>query len=181
MKVAVGELIENRVIVWDRDDARRLYSMGFYGKPLGISKPKGISFDAPLVLDLLEAYHLVKEELLRVVDRSGRTIDPDGLKKRCSKEYSYFEEKFRVYEELRRAGFIVSAGMKFGSDFAVYEKGPGIDHAPFLVHVLRPEHKITANYVVLAGRLATTVRKQFVLAIANKRRSDSLVFEWWRL
>ena len=35
-----SELIENRIIVWSIEDSRKLFSQGYYGKPIGIPKPK---------------------------------------------------------------------------------------------------------------------------------------------
>ena len=87
-----------------------------------------------------------------------------------------------VYNELRRLGYIVTPGIKFGSDFAVYEHGPGIDHAPYIIQVMIPESELSATGIVLAGRLATTVRKKFLIAIADDRRKqvEFLSFDWWR-
>ena len=50
-----GYLVENRIVVWNIDSSRRLYSRGYFGKPMGIPKPKGIEFESPLVLDLIES------------------------------------------------------------------------------------------------------------------------------
>ena len=93
-----------------------------------------------------------------------------------------FKEKFMVYWELRKAGFVVSPGVKFGCDFAVYERGPGIDHAPFLVEVMKPHDLISATSVVLSGRLATTVRKQFIIGVADREKNtvNFVSFDWWR-
>ncbi|HEX5519274.1 MAG TPA: tRNA-intron lyase, partial [Candidatus Nitrosocosmicus sp.] len=72
--------------------------------------------------------------------------------------------------------------IKFGCDFAVYIQGPGIDHAPYLVKVLEPFESISGTDIVLAGRLATTVKKQFILAIVYIE--DKLIkfvgFDWWK-
>jgi tRNA intron endonuclease, N-terminal domain. len=38
-----GMLVESRIIIWDIDDSRSIFSLGYYGKPLGIYKPKGIN------------------------------------------------------------------------------------------------------------------------------------------
>ncbi|HET6715933.1 MAG TPA: tRNA-intron lyase, partial [Nitrososphaeraceae archaeon] len=86
------------------------------------------------------------------------------------------------FKKLRDGGYIVSPGIKFGCDFAVYEHGPGIDHAPYLVQVVDNQQDITATGIVLAGRLATTVKKQFILAITSMkpRRVYFLSFDWWR-
>ena len=77
---------------------------------------------------------------------------------------------------------MVSPGIKFGCDFAVYIKGPGIDHAPYLVQVMKSADKITATGVVLAGRLATTVKKKFIIAVVEKEtlKIDFISFDWWR-
>jgi len=177
---ARGVLLGDRVVVWDIDDARRLFSRGFFGKPLGVPKPKDAEFNEPLILDLVEAYYLFEEGSLELSDGGGRRIKRADLRRRCEAIDQYFREKYRVYRDLRNSGYVVSAGIKFGSDFAVYERGPGIDHAPFLVHVLRSGDPVTANYIILAGRLATAVRKKFVLAVVGRRSTKYLAFEWWR-
>ena len=86
-----------------------------------------------------------------------------------------------AYEDLRNKGLIVTPGIRFGSDFAIYEHGPGIDHAPFIVTVKKQEDTMGPFEVVLAGRLATTVRKQFTIAVPKHRqKSDYLVFRWFK-
>jgi len=46
----------------------------------------------------------------------------------------------------------------------VYEYGPGLDHAPFLIHVYRAGASITPTEIVRAGRLAASVKKKFIVA-----------------
>ena len=106
----------------------------------------------------------------------------DLILKECKKQYVNFEVKYKVFESLRDKGYVVTPGIKFGCDFAVYIHGPGIDHAPFLVKVLIYNEKLTSIDIVLAGRLATTVKKQFVLAIVIQiDHSIKFVgFDWWR-
>lgn len=179
MKRILGELVENRVIVWNVEDSRELYGEGFYGKPLGIAKPKGKDFDVPLILDLIEAYYLAKNGQLTVL-KSGRKVRLEQLKEKCMYEYDGFKEKFSVYMHLRDLGYVVTPGIKFGCDFAVYKHGPGIDHAPYLIQVMKPDDDITATYMVLSGRLATTVRKQFLIASVKRKGISYLAFDWWR-
>ncbi|MDG6933854.1 MAG: tRNA-intron lyase [Nitrososphaerota archaeon] len=179
MKPVYGELVENRVIVWNIENSRRLYSEGYFGKPLGVAKPKGKDFDAPLILDLIEAYYLVRTKMLRV-RRAGRRVGVEQLRSKCLKEYVGFREKYTVYHHLRSLGYVVTPGIKFGCDFAVYRHGPGIDHAPFLIQVMKPSDEITATHMVLSGRLATTVRKQFLIASVSGNEPTYLAFDWWR-
>ena len=88
----------------------------------------------------------------------------------------------RVYYALRKKGYVVTTGIKFGCDFAVYEHGPGIDHAPYMVQVKKRAEQITATELVRAGRLATTVRKRFIIAVptGGPTRIDYMMFRWWK-
>ena len=80
---ARGRLFENRVVVWDIEASRHLFKDGYYGKPLGIPKPKDFEFDAPLVLDLIEAYYLMLRKAITVEDQSGRELTPKQLQDVC--------------------------------------------------------------------------------------------------
>lgn len=180
--VISGRLVENRIVIWDISDSRALFGSGYYGKPLGIPKPKGTDFDAPLVLDLIEGYYLVEKRRLQLFHIDGKQVSLNEIRKICKKQYVDFDSKYLVFQNLRNKGYIVTPGIKFGCDFAVYEQGPGIDHAPYLVRVFRATDDLTATGVVLAGRLATTVKKQFILAIpkVTERKVDYVGFDWWR-
>jgi len=113
---------------------------------------------------------------------SGKELSLKQLHGICEVSYPDFAAKFLVYKKLREAGYVVTPGIKFGSDFAVYEHGPGIDHAPYIVQVMAPDSKMTATSMVRSGRLATTVRKQFIIAIpsAEGKSIEFLRYDWWR-
>lgn len=177
----IAELIENRLVIWNLEDSKKLFSSGYFGKPIGIPKPKPNEFNAPIVLDLLEAYYLLSKNMIQVV-KNGKKVTLPKLLEICKEEYAQFAEKLLVYTKLREAGFVVTPGVKFGADFAAYERGPGLDHAPYLVRVTPPSTKINATDIVLAGRLATTVRKQFIIAIPElgKNIVSFVGFDWWR-
>jgi tRNA-intron endonuclease len=177
-----GRLVDNRIVVWDISDSRALFGDGYYGKPMGVPKPKGTDFDAPLVLDLIEGCYLVEKNKLKVKRMDGAAVPNEEIKRLCKRQYSDFDSKYIVFQDLRNRGYIVTPGIKFGCDFAVYERGPGIDHAPYLVQVFRATDELTATGVVLAGRLATTVKKQFILAIpkVKQKQVDYIGFDWWR-
>jgi tRNA-intron endonuclease, archaea type len=181
-KQVLGHLIENRIIIWDIAESRTLFSGGYYGKPIGISKPKGIDFDVPIVLDLIEGCYLGERAELSILSKSGKTVSIGRIKTLCRKQYDNFDAKYLVFKVLKDKGYVVSPGIKFGCDFAVYERGPGIDHAPFLISVYVPGTNITATSIVLSGRLATTVKKQFILACPRLRKGQVyfIGIDWWR-
>ena len=175
-----SELIENRIIVWNIEDSRSLFSQGYYGKPIGIPKPKPEEIDVPLILDLIEGLYLLENKKITIT-KSKRKVSINEMNEICKKEYHDFEKKYLVYKNFRDKGYIINPGLKFGCDFAVYEKGPGIDHAPYLIQVYNRNETISSTGIVLAGRLATTVRKQFILAIPKgKNKIDFLALDWWK-
>lgn len=181
-KKIVAELVQDNIIVWDIEDGRKLYRMGYYGKPLGISKPKSFDFNAPLILDLIEAVYLAEKGIIEVRNNE-RVMSVEELMSYGKKSYERFEEKYIVYKDLREKGFVVTPGIKFGSDFAVYKHGPGIEHAPFIVQVKLADDELSAAELIRSGRLATTVRKKFVIAIPNLQEKSVmyLTFEWWKV
>ena len=175
-----SELVENRIIVWDIEDSKKLFSEGYYGKPIGMPKPKIEEIDVPLILDLIEGLYLLENKKITIT-RLKEKINSEKMTEICKKEVHEFEKKYIVYKNFRDKGYIINPGIKFGCDFAVYEKGPGIDHAPFLIQVYNRNEPITSTGIVLAGRLATTVRKQFILAIPKgKDKVDFLALDWWK-
>jgi len=153
---------------------------GYYGKPIGIPKPKIDEINVPLILDLIEGYYLLQKSKISIY-KLKKKITENEMLQICKNEYHNFDKKFLVYKNFRDKGYIVNPGIKFGCDFTVYQKGPGIDHAPYLVQVYNTSDVISSTDVVLAGRLATTVRKQFVLAIPHgKKDVGYLALEWWK-
>jgi tRNA-intron endonuclease len=175
-----SELIDNRIIVWNVNDSKKLFNQGYYGKPIGIPKPKPDEINVPLILDLIEGYYLLEIKKITIY-KTKKQVTKRKMLEICRNEYHDFDEKYLVYKNFRDKGYIVNPGIKFGCDFAVYEKGPGIDHAPYLVQVYNRKESITSTGVVLAGRLATTVRKQFILAITNgKDKVNYLALDWWK-
>jgi len=183
-KRITAELIGTRLIVWEPNEGMSLYRMGFYGKPVGIPKPKPEQdFKAPLMLDLMEGLYLLDRKIIRVLDvKTSRPVSRKKILALANKTYKEFTLGYRAYEKLREKGLIVTPGIRFGSDFAIYEHGPGIDHAPFIVTVKKEEETMGPFEVVLAGRLATTVRKQFTIAVPKRRGKsvDFLVFRWFK-
>jgi len=175
-----SELIENRIIVWNIKDSQKLFIEGYYGKPIGISKPKPNEINVPLILDLIEGLYLLSKSKIKIY-KDKKSVTEKELLEICRKEHHNFDKKYTVYRNFRDKGYIVNPGIKFGCDFAVYQKGPGIDHAPYLVQVYNRNEPISSTDIVLAGRLATTVRKQFILAIPHGENDvDYLALDWWK-
>ena len=178
MSKPIAELLDdNRLIIWDIKQAREIYNNGFYGKPLGDPRPRE-DFEDPLLLDPVEAQYLVAKKKIKIY-KNKKNLNEKKLGKILEKNFNDFDKKYRVYEDLRDRGYVVTPGIKYGSDFAVYEDGPGIDHAPYIVQIIDSEDQLSAAEIVKAGRLAATVKKSFILAVVNEE-IRYLEFNWWR-
>jgi tRNA splicing endonuclease len=92
-----GRLVDNRIVVWDIEDSRALFGDGYYGKPLGVSKPRGSDFVAPLVLDLIEGCYLAEKGRLNIVRMDGSVVSNSEIKKICRRQYSDFDSKYGVF------------------------------------------------------------------------------------
>ena len=175
-----GEVIENRIIVWDIQESRDLFRNGYFGKPIGIPKPNPDEINVPLILDLMEGCYLLEISKIKIY-RDKKKVSLEELVKICREEYHNFDKKYLVYKDFREKKYVVNPGIKFGCDFAVYNRGPGVDHAPYLIQVYNKNDSISSTGVVLAGRLASSVKKQFILAIPSRKSSvDYLALDWWK-
>lgn len=179
-KKCTGYLISDRVIIPDYECANNIYWNGYYGAFLGVQKPKQRNIMAPLELSLLEAAYLLENEHIKIL-LHGNSIDLDFFMKTATKLMERFNELYAVYKDLRQRGFIVRRGLKFGCDFLIYRYGPGIDHAPYGVHVYHASEPIDPIEIVRMGRVLHSVRKTLIIAIYRPPMDIKyLALKWWR-
>ncbi len=171
-------LIGSKSVVFDIDKARCLFSKGYFGKPVGIRKPKTTDIRRPIELSLLETMYLTEAGVLKVL-REGTEVDVQGLKAFARKMIKDFDMLYNAYKELRDVGFIVRSALKYGADFAVYKAMPGVEHAPYLVKVLDYDQLIDPGDLIGWGRLSHSVRKELLLAVTYPSGTRSYItFKW---
>ncbi|MEM4528844.1 MAG: tRNA-intron lyase [Desulfurococcaceae archaeon] len=160
--------------------ANNIYWNGYYGSFLGEYKPRSKNIQAPLELSLIEALYLSKNYSLNVI--KGTTIlTIDELEEIGRHFVRRFTELYAVYEDLRKRGFIVRRGLKFGCDYLVYRYGPGIDHAPYGVQVYAGNEELDPIELVRMGRLLHSVRKRLIIAIYLKTNCIKYyILNWWK-
>ena len=157
----MATLLEDRVVLWDEDASIRLHDHGFYGKPVG----------GRLQLSLVESAYLLSKDLIQLSDRSGRTLNIEEMKERARKIEEDFDNKLRVYTDLRESRLVVKTGFKFGTHFRVYKQVEGtekIPHSEYLVHTVPEDYVFRLQAMSRAVRLAHSVRKQMVFAHLNQ-------------
>lgn len=182
-KVWEGELIENRVIIWD-SEAVSLYDESGYGKPLPEEKPERVE------LELVEAVYLVEKGKFKVFvkEEKKKNLDFKDLMELGNKNVNQFHPQYMVYRDLRERGYLVKTGFKFGAHFRVYERGVKLkrgpkaahEHTKFVLHAVPEESAFSLPEMSRAVRLAHNIRAKFVWAVVDKE-SDVTYYEITRL
>ncbi|MEM3848382.1 MAG: tRNA-intron lyase, partial [Zestosphaera sp.] len=158
-------LIGSKAIVFNVDLARCIFSTSFIGKPVGVKKPKDVEeVDKPLELSLIEAYYLAEKGVLRVF-RGSEELSLEDFRAMCREHIPEFDDLYRTFRELKDSGFIIRSALKYGTDFALYRRKPGLEHAPYLVKVLKYGQVIEPGDLISWGRLSHSVRKELILAM----------------
>lgn len=169
----------SRLIIWNPSDGSKLYRFGYFGKPIGIRKPKSVTINRPFELSLLEAIYLLENTYIEVFYNNEK-LDINNFKKTLfNLNFHLLEDLYFVYSDLRTKRYIPKPGLKFGSDFTVYKKGPGMDHAPFLLRVFPRGSKVYPLDLVSAGRLANSVKKRYIMAtVISQNDIKYFEFKW---
>lgn len=138
-----GRILKDRVITENVEIFRKY----FYGSEVG----------GKVVLSLIESLYLL--------EKGSLTLDSAEKLYEVIKGINDFDEKYRVYRDLKRRGFVVKTGFKFGSDFRIYRKVDSVEdlpHSEFLVWIVNSD--LTPRELARAVRLSNSVRKKLILA-----------------
>ncbi len=175
-----AQLVGSKLIVFEVSAARTIFSKGFFGKPLGVKKPKTTDINSPLELSLVEGMYLLENNVI-YVEHMGRVLGLEDLRAIANERIANFDDLYHVYKELRREGFVVRSGLKYGADFAVYRSRPGLEHAPYLVKVVRFDSSVDPGDLVGWGRLSHSVRKKLLIAVVYPDKEvDYIMFKWFK-
>jgi len=169
-------------VSFDIENAPLFYKENFFGKPLDIPKPKTPIFNSKMAFSFYEALFLLKNKKVVIKNlNNNQEMKEEEIIREAENYIHDFQEKYLVYEDLRKNGFIPKPGMKYGVTFMVYKYGPGIDHAPFLVNVKVREEKLEIIDIIRAGRLSHSVRKKLLLAMVDResKKITYYLFKWF--
>ena len=164
-----GVFVDTRVLVRDEDDAETVYEEHYYGK----------FNDDVLELSLVEAYHLMDRDLLKVLN-DGEELSQDEALEVFADEDPEFYHKLQAYSDLRERGFIVKTGFKFGAHFRAYPRGvnPYEDgpkkqeqHTKWVVHAVPEDEELSFSETSRAVRLAQNIRATMLWAVVDSESS----------
>ncbi|MEM1982344.1 MAG: tRNA-intron lyase [Sulfolobales archaeon] len=175
-----AQLVGSKLIIFDVSAARAIFSNGFFGKPVGVKKPKTTEISSPLELSLVEGMYLLENKVISV-EYAGKVMGLEELRSIANARMVNFDDLYHVYKELRKEGFVVRSGLKYGADFAVYRLRPGLEHAPYLVKVVRFDSNVDPGDLVGWGRLSHSVRKKLLIAVIYPDKEiNYIMFKWFK-
>jgi len=157
-----GNLIRNKVIV----EGTSLYDKGSFGT----------LESGNVILNSVEALYLLEKKKLTL------DLSVSKLYSKFSKLESKFPERYTVYKDMRKKGYILKSGLKFGADFRVYAKGkrPGKAHANWLLFVTKENDKFSWKNFSGMNRVAHSTRKNILVAIVDGENKISYFEVSWK-
>lgn len=129
---------------------------------------------------LVEALFLVENKKMQITQKNKNLTEKE-IEKRFQKIDKRFSLKYRVFEDLRKKGYIVKTALKFGADFRVYDKGkkPGQAHAKWIVFIDSERGKLTWQEFSAKNRVAHSTKKNLLLAIVDEEGAVSYYEVSW--
>ncbi|MEM2116042.1 MAG: tRNA-intron lyase [Candidatus Woesearchaeota archaeon] len=152
------ELFENGGIL----DYQGLYEKGF-----------GVLKNGKVFLNWYEVLYLLEEKRIQCFRNNKQRFFEDVLKL-CEKKDKDFFIKYVVFRDLRKKGFVVKTGLKYGAVFRVYEPGKyRKDHSKYLVYVSSEKDCISFYEFVSKNRVAHSTNKKLLFAIVDEEEDVS--------
>ncbi len=171
-KIWEGQLIENRVIIWN-PEAVILYDESGYGKPQPEENPNRLE------LELVEAAYLLEKGKIKVFATENgkkKKIDFKKIIEIGNATTNQFHTQYIVYKDLRDRGYLVKTGLIFGAHFRLYERGVKLkrgpkaphEHTKAVIHCVPEEAAFSLPEMSRAVRLAHNIRATFWWAVVDR-------------
>lgn len=159
--------LNKETISTNSNEAVSLLKKSYFGKQI----------EDKIQYTLVETLYLAETKKLKVFSKN-KELELKELEKKLSDLDKKFNIKYAVYKNLRKQGYIVKTGLKFGADFRVYEKNktPENSHAKWLVFVEHETNKNSWQDFSAKNRVAHSTKKKLLIAIVDEE-NDVLYYE----
>lgn len=161
-----AQLIEDRAIIWDAEEGKKIFESDYYGK----------FREDRLELALVEAMMLLEEGRIAVIGENGEMVIEE-LRQSCKRIDPRFDIRYTVYKDLRKRGLPTRTGFKFGCDFRVYDRGvkplkrgpkAAKEHTKWIVFAVPEGYVFSFPELSRAVRLAHNIRANMLWAIVSE-------------
>ncbi len=168
-KVQFEGIIENdKVIISDKECIEEFYKNSYIGTLVKKDDAEDI-----LVLEPIEVLLLCERNRILLYlenDKKNALYDFEGLLEYFSRFDDRLWQKYIIYMDLRKRGYIVRAGYGEGIDFRVYKRGADFekDSAKFLIYPVFEGYPIDLKELDKMSRVAMSSRKDLIVATVDR-------------
>lgn len=167
--IAKGDLIGERVLVFEPSHIEYLREREFYGKMMG----------NVLQLSLIECCFLMEMGDLEVMSQHGKKMSADEMIDFGTKTQEEFDLRLKAFRDLRKRGMVVKTGFKYGAHFRIYDGSPDEGHAKYLVHAVPKDKVMPWPEISRTVRLSGGVKKEILFCRIGES-IEYLDFKWFR-
>jgi len=163
-------IIENQnVIISDKEGIEEFYNSSYIG-----TLDKNSENEEILVLGPVEVLLLCERNRILLyldnIKEDNNLYDFEGLLTYFSQFDDRLWQKYIIYMDLRKRGYIVRSGYGEGIDFRVYKRGADFekDSAKFLIYPVFEGYPIDLKELDKMSRVAMSSRKDLVVATVDR-------------
>jgi tRNA-intron endonuclease len=128
----------------------------------------------------VEALFLMKQKKLSI-EKNKKIMSYDQAYSALKKIDSRLGVRLPVFNDLRKKGFMLKTGLKFGGDFRVYDKGtkPSTAHARWVLVCEKDSDKINWSDFSSKNRVAHSTHKKVIFALVDQENNPNYYEMSW--
>jgi len=163
-----GIIEDDKVIISDKECIEEFYKNSYIGTLVKKDDVEDI-----LVLEPIEVLLLCERNRILLYlenDKKNALYDFERLLSYFAKFDDRLWQKYIIYMDLRKRGYIVRAGYGEGIDFRVYKRGADFekDSAKFLIYPVFEGYPIDLKELDKMSRVAMSSRKDLIVATVDR-------------
>ncbi|MBN1802983.1 MAG: tRNA-intron lyase [Candidatus Lokiarchaeota archaeon] len=163
-----GVIKDDKVIISNREAIEEFYKNSYIGNIQKEGQP-----DEILVLEPMETLLLI--ERCRILlwknnDKNGDLFNFETILEHFTRYVERLWQKYIIYMDLRKRGYVVRTGYGEGIDFRVYKRGANVenDSAKFLIYPVFEGDPIELRDLDKISRVAMSSRKDLIVATVDR-------------
>ncbi|MBA7640701.1 hypothetical protein ES703_48372 [subsurface metagenome] len=166
-----GSIEKDKVIILDPKGIQEFYENSYIGTIEKIEK--NTNGQELLIIDAVEVLLLCERKRILVWednDKNKNLYDFEGLLTYFTQYDERLWQKYIIYMDLRKRGYIVRTGYGDGLDFRVYKRGADFekDSAKFLIFPVFEGNPIELRDLDKMSRVAMSSRKDLIVATVDR-------------
>lgn len=131
---------------------------------------------------LEEAYYLVEQKKMKILSSNLKKLDKETVYKKFSRIDKDFLLNYFVFRDLRKKGYIVKSGLKFGVRFRIYDKGKNLErtHSKWLCFIVKENDKISWYDFASKNRVSNSTKKSLLICVVDLENDITYYESNWK-